>query len=295
MSSTIIPSANGLICRMADGELPADEPQAIQNLPQFKDLPFTGKQVRIALRNCGLIDPEKIEEYIARDGYRALGQVLDRVVARGSHPRSQGIRPARPRRRRVSHRHRNGNCAANRPATPNTSSATPTKAIPARSWTARFSKAIRTPCSKAWPSPATRWARAKASSIAARNIRWPSTRLQDAIAQANELGLLGDKHPRHQLQLRHLAQGRRRRVCLRRRNRAHCLHRRPARRTASASAVPRRQRPLGQAQQHQQRQELRHDAADHPAAARRGSTASAAPNRPAPRSSRSPARSTTPA
>ncbi len=34
------------------------------------------KQMRIALRNCGLIDPEKIEEYIAEDGYFALGKCL---------------------------------------------------------------------------------------------------------------------------------------------------------------------------------------------------------------------------
>lgn len=70
------PVREWVICRMADGEPPADELQAIQNLPQFRDLPFTGKQVRIALANCGLIDPEKIEDYIAREGYRALGRVL---------------------------------------------------------------------------------------------------------------------------------------------------------------------------------------------------------------------------
>jgi NADP-reducing hydrogenase subunit HndC len=34
------------------------------------------KQIRIALRNCGIIDPEKIEDYIARDGYMALATVL---------------------------------------------------------------------------------------------------------------------------------------------------------------------------------------------------------------------------
>jgi NADH:ubiquinone oxidoreductase subunit F (NADH-binding)/NAD-dependent dihydropyrimidine dehydrogenase PreA subunit len=34
------------------------------------------KQLRIALRNCGVIDPERIEDYIARDGYMALGKVL---------------------------------------------------------------------------------------------------------------------------------------------------------------------------------------------------------------------------
>ena len=35
------------------------------------------KQIRIALRNCGFIDPENIEEYIARDGYAALGKALN--------------------------------------------------------------------------------------------------------------------------------------------------------------------------------------------------------------------------
>ena len=34
------------------------------------------KQLRIALRNCGVINPEKIEDYLARDGYQALGTVL---------------------------------------------------------------------------------------------------------------------------------------------------------------------------------------------------------------------------
>lgn len=34
------------------------------------------RQLRIALRNCGMIDPEKIEEYIAFDGYEALSKVL---------------------------------------------------------------------------------------------------------------------------------------------------------------------------------------------------------------------------
>ncbi len=37
---------------------------------------FYKKQIRVALRNCGVIDPENIEEYIAMDGYQALGKVL---------------------------------------------------------------------------------------------------------------------------------------------------------------------------------------------------------------------------
>ncbi len=37
---------------------------------------FYEKQQRVALRNCGVIDPEKIDDYIANDGYAALGKVL---------------------------------------------------------------------------------------------------------------------------------------------------------------------------------------------------------------------------
>ncbi len=37
---------------------------------------FYKKQVRVALKNCGVINPEQIDEYIAYDGYRALGEVL---------------------------------------------------------------------------------------------------------------------------------------------------------------------------------------------------------------------------
>ena len=40
------------------------------------DSNFFKKQMRVALRNCGNINPEKIEEYIAHDGYQALGKIL---------------------------------------------------------------------------------------------------------------------------------------------------------------------------------------------------------------------------
>ena len=41
---------------------------------------FYAKQKRVALRNCGVIDPEKIDDYIARDGYAALGKVLTEMT-----------------------------------------------------------------------------------------------------------------------------------------------------------------------------------------------------------------------
>jgi len=53
----------------------------------YSELPFYRKQVRIALKNCGIIDPENIDEYIARDGYHALAKALtelspDDVISR---------------------------------------------------------------------------------------------------------------------------------------------------------------------------------------------------------------------
>lgn len=43
---------------------------------QIEDIEFYQKQFRIVLRNCGVIDPENINEYIARDGYKALEKVI---------------------------------------------------------------------------------------------------------------------------------------------------------------------------------------------------------------------------
>ncbi len=40
----------------------------------------TSKEIRVVLRNCGVIDPENIEDYIANDGYMALGKVLTQLT-----------------------------------------------------------------------------------------------------------------------------------------------------------------------------------------------------------------------
>jgi len=42
----------------------------------FGDAKFFGKQMRIALRNCGIIDPENIDDYLSLRGYEALAKVL---------------------------------------------------------------------------------------------------------------------------------------------------------------------------------------------------------------------------
>jgi NADH-quinone oxidoreductase subunit F len=49
-------------------------------VPKMKDIGFFASQTLIALRNRGLIDPEKIDEYIARDGYKALAKALTEMT-----------------------------------------------------------------------------------------------------------------------------------------------------------------------------------------------------------------------
>ncbi len=57
-------------------ELLYDETVAGDQIKSLNDTRFYGKQLRIALRNCGVINPENIEEYIALGGYAALGRAL---------------------------------------------------------------------------------------------------------------------------------------------------------------------------------------------------------------------------
>ena len=52
------------------------EPLLKERVQDYAKMSFYAKQSRIALRNCGLTDPEKIEDYIAADGYLALSKCL---------------------------------------------------------------------------------------------------------------------------------------------------------------------------------------------------------------------------
>lgn len=52
-------------------------PKAVTTYDQSN---FFRKQKRVVLRNCGLIDPDSIEEYIARGGYEAMGKVLTQMI-----------------------------------------------------------------------------------------------------------------------------------------------------------------------------------------------------------------------
>jgi len=52
------------------------DPVTKKKIPHYKDINFYKKQTRIVLRNCGSINPEKIEDYLDNDGYFALKSVL---------------------------------------------------------------------------------------------------------------------------------------------------------------------------------------------------------------------------
>ena len=56
------------------------EGDAAEKVTSLSDTQFYKKQLRIALRNCGVINPENIDEYIAQDGYAALGKVLTEMT-----------------------------------------------------------------------------------------------------------------------------------------------------------------------------------------------------------------------
>ncbi len=68
----------GTVCReYVLGQIrPVNGEKPYEGVLFYDELPFNSQQKRIVLRNCGSIDPERIEEYVARDGYNALRRVL---------------------------------------------------------------------------------------------------------------------------------------------------------------------------------------------------------------------------
>jgi NADH:ubiquinone oxidoreductase subunit F (NADH-binding)/(2Fe-2S) ferredoxin/NAD-dependent dihydropyrimidine dehydrogenase PreA subunit len=56
------------------------EPLLKERIHDYAKMSFYAKQMRISLRNCGLIDPEKIEEYIAAGGFQGLAKALTEMT-----------------------------------------------------------------------------------------------------------------------------------------------------------------------------------------------------------------------
>ncbi len=62
------------------GALLPEDQRAEAEIVEFSEVPFFKTQVRIALRNCGVINPESLGEYIVRDGYQSLAKVLTQMT-----------------------------------------------------------------------------------------------------------------------------------------------------------------------------------------------------------------------
>ncbi|MFY9707772.1 MAG: NADH-ubiquinone oxidoreductase-F iron-sulfur binding region domain-containing protein [Desulfobacterales bacterium] len=78
---------------------PLDGVEPIDGIPILEDISFYGDQVKVAMRNCGYINPDAIEEYIARKGYVAFlnalkdmkpSKIIDVVKASGLRGRGGG-------------------------------------------------------------------------------------------------------------------------------------------------------------------------------------------------------------
>ena len=119
------------------------DPSTKKAIEDPEKLGFLKKQLRIVLRNCGFIDPEKIDEYIARDGYMALGKALSEMTP------DQVIKLVKDsgQRGRGGAGFPTGLNGRSQPVTrvmKNTWSAMPMKVTPERSWTDRFLRVIPT-------------------------------------------------------------------------------------------------------------------------------------------------------
>jgi NADH:ubiquinone oxidoreductase subunit F (NADH-binding)/(2Fe-2S) ferredoxin len=82
-----------------DIENPLAGQEPIDGIPVLEDIPFYGNQVKVAMRNCGYIDPDSIEEYFARKGYVAFltalsemkpAEIVDIIKASGLRGRGGG-------------------------------------------------------------------------------------------------------------------------------------------------------------------------------------------------------------
>lgn len=78
---------------------PVDEWVIVRDHAQGEEFNYLKKQVKIVLRNCGVIDPDSLDEYIGRDGYKAIKkilagmtqeQVIEMMIASGLRGRGGG-------------------------------------------------------------------------------------------------------------------------------------------------------------------------------------------------------------
>jgi NADH-quinone oxidoreductase subunit F/NADP-reducing hydrogenase subunit HndC len=166
------------------------DPETEEHIADSKHMGFYKKQMRIALRNCGFIDPENINEYIAQGGYQALGKALSEMTPKDvvEEMKKSGLRGGAAA---AFPRDSSGISQQNSRRGRSTSSAMPTRATPAHSWTAPFSRETPIRWWRPWPSAATP---SVPKGMVYIRAEYPLAvkRLRKAIDDARETGLLGE-------------------------------------------------------------------------------------------------------
>ena len=246
------------------------------------------------LENSGVIDPERIEDYIAHDGYFALVhaitemtplEVVQQVLKSGLRGRGGAGYPTGLKWSTVAktgEQRKYVVCNADEGDPGAFMDRAVLESDPHRVLEGMAIAAYAVGAQKGYV-----YVRAEYP-LAVKNLK-------TAIRQAERLGLLGNDIAGTRLQLPRGYPPGRGRFRVRRRDRAHGLHRRQARHAAAPPAVSRAGGSVGQPHPHQQRRDLR-QRGPHPAPRRRSGSPPSAPRRArAPRSSPWPARWPTPA
>ena len=213
------------------------------------------KQVRVVLENAGHIDPEKIDDYISRDGYKALltallemtpNGVVHRITESGLRGRGGGGYPTGLKWSTVAKA--GGDIKY---VVCNGDEGDPGAFMDRSVMEGDPHRVIEGMAIAAYAVGASKgfiYVRAEYPVAVAR--------LTTAIREARRRGLLGNAHRRHHVQLRYRNSSRRGRICLRRRDRAAGFDRRTPRHAQASSALSGGQRPVGQAHADQQRGNL---------------------------------------
>ncbi len=237
------------------------DPATGERIACSHDIPFYKAQDRIALRDVGVINPESLDEYLARGGYEAARKalttmtpeaIIEELLASGLRGRGGAGFPTGMKWK----------FAAASPGDVKYIICNGDEGDPGAFMDASIMDGD--------PHAVLEGMLIGSYAIGAHEgyiyvrAEYPLAvkRLRMAIAAAEERGLLGDDALGSGWRLPPQDQGRRRRLRLRRGDGADRLHRGQARHAAHAAAVPRGQRPLGQAHQHQQRRDLGQRALD---------------------------------
>ena len=214
------------------------EGQPSQRLLCRTDVPFFQRQKKIVLENSGIVDPERIEEYVGSSGYGALmrvltemtpGEVVQEVVRSGLRGRGGAGYPTGLKWSTVAKAAGHGR---------STSSATPTKAIPGAFMDRSVLESDPHRVLEGMAIAAYAVGAIGGLYLCARRISaGRSSACKTAIRQAERLGLLGASICGTRFNFHVGFAARRGRFCVRRRNRADRLDRRQARHAASPPAV----------------------------------------------------------